>query len=128
MEREGADNTRFKATLPPLGAGRYRVTGKADLPGRTATSPPLEIAVSDVSVEFQHVAQDRPNLEMIARQTGGAYAGPGGVGELADKLRIAPRVTATSTERTLRTSVAVFAVVLLLLATEWIVRKRAGMI
>jgi hypothetical protein len=65
---------------------------------------------------------------MIARQTGGAYAGPEGVDALADMMKIAPRVTSTSTEMTLRTSAAVFAVVLALLAAEWIVRKRAGMI
>jgi hypothetical protein len=128
MEREGSDNTRFKAALPPLGAGKYRVTGRADLPGRAVVSTPLEITVSDVSVEFQRVAQDRSNLEMIARQTGGAYAGPEGVDALAGMMKIAPRVTSTSTEMTLRTSAAVFAVVLALLAAEWIVRKRAGMI
>ena len=128
MEREGSDNTRFKTALPPLGAGKYRVVGKADLPGRAVVSTPLEITVSDVSVEFQRVGQDRLNLDMIARQSGGAYADPGGVDVLAGMMKLAPRVTATSTERTLRTSAAVFAVVLALLAVEWIVRKRAGMI
>jgi hypothetical protein len=128
MGREGSDNTRFKATLPPLGPGRYRVTGKADLPGRTVTSAPLEITVSDVSVEFQRVGQDRANLETIARQTGGAYADEGGAGAIAAMIRAEPRVTPTSTELTLRTSAVVFAVILALLGVEWLVRKRAGMI
>jgi hypothetical protein len=128
MEREGSDNTRFKAALPPLGAGKYRVTGRADLPGRAVVSAPLEITVSDVSVEFQRVAQDRSNLEMIARQTGGAYAGPDQAEALAGMMKIAPRVTSTSTEMVLRASGVAFAVVLALLAAEWIVRKRAGMI
>jgi hypothetical protein len=128
MGRQGSDNTRFKAALPPLGPGRYRVVGKADLPSGPVASPPLDITVSDVSVEFQRVGQDRANLEMIARQTGGAYTDESGADALAGAMRISQRVTPTSTEVTLRTTVAVFAVILVLLSVEWIVRKRAGMI
>jgi hypothetical protein len=128
LEREGSDNTRFKASLPPLGPGKYRVTGKAELSGRPVVSEPLEIAVSDVSVEFQRVAQDRANLETIAKQTGGAYAAPGRASALPETMKIAPRVVVTSREVAFRTSAAVFAVVLALLAAEWVVRKRAGMI
>jgi hypothetical protein len=84
--------------------------------------------VSDVSVEFQRVAQDRSNLEAIARQTGGAYAVPEGADALAGTMKIAPRSASTSTEMALRTSALVFAALLALLAVEWIVRKRAGMI
>jgi hypothetical protein len=128
MQREGSDNTRFKVSLPPFGPGRYRVTGEADLPGRTITSPPLEVAVSDVSVEFQRVDQDRLNLETIARQSGGMYAPGEGVDALTDRINVNPRVTRTTSEVTLRTSLAVFAVIVALLSVEWIVRKRVGMI
>lgn len=128
MRREGSDNTRFKVSLPPLGPGRYRVTGEADLPERTIASPPLDIAVSDVSVEFQRVDQDRQNLEMIARQSGGFYADEEGIDDLAGRIAVNPKVTPATSEMTLRTSLAVFAVVIALLSVEWIVRKRVGMV
>lgn len=128
MQRGGADEPRFKAALPPLGPGRYRLKGEADLPDRKAVSDPMEITVSDVSVEFQRVAQDRANLGSIARQSGGAYAGTAGVDALLDRIPLEPRVVQTTTEMTLRTSLAAFLVILALLSVEWIVRKRAGMI
>ncbi len=128
MQREGSDNTRFKTSLPPMGSGRYRIRGKADLPDRTIESPPLDITVSDVSVEFQRVNQDRSNLELIAAQSGGFYLGEGSIDDFAKRVELDPTRTPTTSEVTLRTSLVVFAAIITLLSLEWIIRKRFGMI
>jgi len=128
MQREGSDATAFKVSLPPLGPGRYRVTGEADLPERTIESPPLDLAVSDVSVEFQRVDQDRQNLEMIAKQTGGACVDGGEAADLASRIAVDPKIRPATSELALRTNLAVFAIVLALLSIEWIIRKRVGMV
>lgn len=128
MQREGSDNPRFRAVLPPLPSGRYRIGGTADLPERTVTPQPIEISVSSVSVEFHKVSQDGDNLIRIAGQTGGHYAGPDRMVDLARRLSLEPLNVESTVEVTLRTSAVVFGLILLLLAAEWMIRKRAGMI
>jgi hypothetical protein len=129
MRREGSDNPRFKVTLPPLGPGQYRVRGEADLPGRTLTSQTVDISVSEVSVEFQREHQDRSNLTAIALQSrGGVYSPVAGARDMARRIPLEVQTVRSATETSLRTSVAVFLVILALLSLEWIIRKRAGMI
>jgi hypothetical protein len=128
MQREGSDNPRFRVDLPPLAAGDYRLRGAADLPGRTVSSETVDITVSNVSVEFQRVAQDRDNLMGIAAQTGGAYANIEGAEALVRHIRQETRSVESTAEISLRTSPWVFAVVLLLLSAEWLIRKRIGMV
>jgi hypothetical protein len=129
MRREGADNPRFKTTLPPLGPGHYRVRGEADLPGRTLASQTLDISVSEASVEFQRVNQDRANLAGIARQSsGGFYSTPAGARAMAERIPLEPRFLKATSELSLRTSVIVFGIILVILSLEWIIRKRAGMV
>lgn len=128
MRREGSDNARFEASLPPLGGGRYRLRGKADLGGRAIESPAVDITVSDVSVEFQRVNQDRTNLEMIASQSGGRYYAEADAAGLLGRLDLEAVTRPTTSEIILRANVAVFGLIILLLGAEWIIRKRVGMI
>lgn len=128
MTREGSDNTRFKKTLSPLPPGDYRISGEADVQGRTIRSQPVQIAVSEVSVEFHNVRQDRDHLERIARRSRGEYVTAVEVSDLADRLRLEPRMVETTYELSFRTSTFIFVAILLLLGTEWMIRKRAGMI
>lgn len=128
MQREGTDNPRFRVELPPLPAGDYRLRGVADLSGRSVSSQNVDITVSEVSVEFQRVAQDRSNLVRIASQSGGAYAGVDAAETLARQIRQEARTIESTSEISLRTSPLVFACVLVILSCEWIIRKRTGMV
>ncbi|HKW14988.1 MAG TPA: hypothetical protein VJS69_10925 [Candidatus Krumholzibacteria bacterium] len=128
MHREGDDDTRLSASLDPLPAGRYTVRGSAELPGRTLQSKPLQLHVSQTSVEFRNTAQDRSALERIARRTGGEYLAPAGVDDLAKKIDVSPRRVPVVSESVLRASTPWFVALLLLLSAEWLLRKRAGMI
>ncbi|MEE9270704.1 MAG: hypothetical protein V3V49_10640, partial [Candidatus Krumholzibacteria bacterium] len=128
MHRDAVDDTRFRAALEPLAPGTYRIRAEAELKGRTLRSPAVEIAVSEVSVEFQRVTQDRANLAGIAGETGGAYYPAEDVGEMAARIPLEPRVVEITSENSLRTSQFVFLLLLVLLGFEWVVRKRAGMV
>lgn len=128
MERESTQNTRFRAELAPLPPGRYAIRGHAELADHTVSSHPLEVRVSETSVEFQRVHQDRSLLVGIARRTGGAYYDGGDVSALAAAIPVDARATQTVTEVTVRTSVVLFLLILALLSSEWLIRKRAGMI
>ena len=127
MRRDASQNTRFSAVAPALPPGRYLVRGQADIPGRTITSKAHEIQISRTSVEFRRVQQDRASLVAIARRTGGAYFS-GSVDGLTDRIDFEPRQTQSSSEVTLRTSLLLFLLIIVLLSAEWILRKRVGMI
>jgi hypothetical protein len=128
MRRERPEDTRLSASLDALPTGRYTVRGTADLPDRAIQSKPLEIRVSETSVEFQRTPQDRAHLERIAQRTGGAYVPADEAGGLAGRLELAPRAVPATTETVLRSNALLFALVLALLSAEWLLRKRAGMI
>lgn len=128
MQRDGVDNPRYKVEIPPLVPGNYRLRAEAELSGHIANSQSVDISVSEVSVEFQHVAQDRSNLATIAGQTRGGYAAAASAEALVRGIRLDKRIVASSAEITLRTSLIVFGLILALLALEWIVRKRLGMV
>ena len=128
MQREGSDNPRFKVELPALPPGEYRLRGEAELAGRVVPSQDVDIAVSEVSVEFQRVAQDRSNLIRLASQTRGAYSNTDGAAAMVGQINLEPRVIESTAEISLRTSTIVFVAILLLLGVEWVIRKRVGMV
>jgi hypothetical protein len=114
--------------LDPLPAGRYTVRGSAELPGRVLQSKPLQLRVSQTSVEFRNTSQDRASLERIARRTGGTYLTPEAIDDLVKHIDVSPRRVPVVSESVLRASVPWFVAVLLLLSAEWLLRKRAGMV
>ena len=84
--------------------------------------------MSTTSVEFQRTPQDRDALLRIARRSGGDYVTPEQAASLVDKLKLEPRRVPTVSESVLRASAPLFLMLLALLAGEWLLRKRAGMI
>jgi hypothetical protein len=128
MQRENTQSTRFKSALPPLSPGRYLVRGQAELPERSIESRPIEIQVSSTSVEYGRVDQDQEFLAGLARRTGGVYVAPDAAESLAGRIDLTPRVVSSLSETKLRTSALLFALILALLTTEWVLRKRAGLI
>ncbi len=128
MRRESVQSTRFSAAISPLHPGRYIVRGEAELPERTIFSRPIELKISDVSVEFQRMQQDRAALAAVAKRSGGLYAQGGDLADFSEKIPLEVRRMELVSELSLRTSVIVFLLVLVLLSIEWIVRKRVGMI
>ena len=128
MTRESADSPRLSGEVDVLPAGRYVARGSAEVGGKTLESKPLEFRVSTTSVEFQRTEQDRDALTRIARRTGGDYVAPAEAAGLADKLNLEPRRVPVVSESVLRASVPLFLLLLILLAAEWLLRKRAGMI
>ncbi len=128
LKRERERTSAFKASLPSLAPGVYKIRGKALLAGGELLSTPAEITVSEISVEFRSTAQDMENLAAIAAATGGAYADASGMREVTGELPLYERRSTVQSELRYRTSAAIFVLVLLLLSIEWIARKRAGMI
>jgi hypothetical protein len=128
MTRENVQSTRFRTALSPLPPGRYLARGEAELSARMIQSRPAEFEISNVSVEFQDVRQNHLSLAGIAMRSGGAYESAANGSALTARIPLQARKVASITELSIRTSVIVFMIILLLLSVEWIIRKRIGMI
>lgn len=127
MRRDAAQNTRMRASMKPLPPGRYLVRGQAELPDRAINSKAHEIQVSETSVEYRRVQQDRVALVGVALRTGGRYAAASIDGIIA-RIDMEPRDTVSESEVTFRTSFLLFLLILVFLSAEWMLRKRVGMI
>ena len=86
MTRESVQSTRFRASLSPLPPGSYLVRGEAELPASSIHSRPVEIEISNVSVEFQDVRQDNLALAGIALRSGGLYGSAADVSALSARI------------------------------------------
>ncbi|NIM19005.1 MAG: hypothetical protein GTO51_01310 [Candidatus Latescibacteria bacterium] len=128
MGRESVQSTRFRAEISTLPPGRYLVRGEAELPERTITSRPVEVRISDVSVEFRDVRQDRAALSALSRRSGGAHGKAEDFEALTEEIPLRSRKVASISELSARTTILAFTIIVLLLSVEWIIRKRVGMI
>jgi hypothetical protein len=121
------------ADLPPLPAGRYRVTpiggGETPLEG-----PARPLVVTPATVEQTQVRQDRRHLRQLAARTGATYVDAQAPEERQQLiaavagLDLAPVVLARERRWDLWSSWPYLTAVVVLLATEWIVRRRQGML
>ena len=91
-----------------------------------------KFSVGQVNVEFLQTRMNKPLLEQIAYQTGGKYYDIDRAEELARDLatgaKLGPKETVTTSEIELWNWHYLAALVILLFAVEWFLRKRSGML
>jgi hypothetical protein len=121
------------ADLPPLPAGRYRVVpiGGGETPLEGQARP---LVVTPATVEQTQVRQDRQHLRQLAARAGATYV-DAQVPEERQRLvaamaglDLAPVVLERQRRWDLWSSWPYLMAVVGLLATEWIVRRRQGML
>jgi len=112
------------------GAVRYRVT--ATKPGGVSGSDSGTVQISGTAIEFLNTRMDADVLQQIAARTGGEFLRPESVGALDSLLAaqpsFAPRITTSITELHFRNWLWYAGLIVFLLAVEWFLRKRSGMI
>ncbi|CAG1769147.1 hypothetical protein BAC2_00086 [uncultured bacterium] len=112
------------------GLFRYKVT--ASRSGAVLGSDSGQVHISGTAIEFLNTRMDEGTLTALAARTGGAYMRPDEIGRLdsllAGDASFAPRTTSSVAEIHVRMSPWYMGVVILLLAAEWFIRKRSGMI
>ena len=127
LRRAAAERGLFQAVVNPLQAGDYRAWIVA--PELGASPPAVEFRVSPPAGEFAETRMDADAMRRAAEISGGRYFTIETAGDLAEQL---PRGRPTPVEslppRPLWNSWPVLALFLGLLAAEWILRKRRGMV
>lgn len=126
-------NGRYEGEVPGIpadGVYAYRVT--ASRAGGVLGSDSGRVYVSGSAIEFLNTRMDQGLLSALAMRTGGRALTPEELPRLDSLLTpeagFAPRTTSAVTEVHVRMSVWYAGTIILLLALEWFLRKRSGMI
>jgi hypothetical protein len=117
----------YEAEWLPRRPGGYRVSIRP--PGASATSRVVtRFAVEASQLEFEAPEQNRALLKQIAAATGGAYVEPDEVAQLPDRIKDARVVTRSRVEHELWDAPLPLALFTLFLVSEWVLRKRRGLL
>jgi hypothetical protein len=122
FEESGPGN--FSARVDFLSPGRYSVRGRASLDTRPLGSDAIVINVAERGLEDVNFDGDDVLLGEIASVTGGRHHRIGSAGDLAGEINPGEVVVNRLDEVRFQLGLGTFGLILLLLAAEWLVRKR----
>lgn len=127
----GIGSGRYEGNINGLPEGDYSYTAKAILDGRALGEDKGKFSVGKMNIEFLDTKMNRQLLEQIAYRTGGKYASIENTDSVVSA--IAKRIF-TPQEVTSAKEIEVWnweytaGMLILLLALEWFIRKRSGMV
>jgi hypothetical protein len=124
----GMGEGRYEGKIQVLSGGDYRYEAVATKDGRVLGRDQGQFSVEPFTLEFQSTRMNEPLLREIASRSGGKFYDPTDLEKLATDLKLRPRQITEARELPLWNSVPLLAFVLLLLSTEWFLRKRKGMV
>lgn len=116
----------YVATYRPSQQGNYRVTvtGSSDF---SRQSDETDFTVTSSFIELQNVSLNEPLLQQLAAATGGQYSRLSDWERLLDDLKLQDRTVSYRKEWHLSASPLPYAVLVLVLCMEWILRRRNGL-
>jgi hypothetical protein len=125
-------NGRFEGAFGSLPEGDYTFTARVLAGGEQIAEERGSFSVGGVNVEFQDTRMNRSLLQQVAERTGGRYYDAGAIATLPQDVAslpgFQPRQVVRSSEIELWNRGWMLAVIVLLLASEWFLRKRNGML
>ena len=119
---------RYRATLRGLSSGNYRFKVEAHLEDELIGTDEGRFAVEEYSVEAVSVLPNRSLLSDIASISGGRAKPLDEWPELVEAMQLKKRIVKDSSVISMREQEWLIAIVTILLAAEWFVRKSHGMI
>ncbi len=117
----------WRAVLGALEPGDYTVTVRAG-GGEVAAEGRGSFTVEPVSVEMLRTSADRELLAGMASATGGRLLGAGDTGRLAGMIDLERTGSVSTSVRKVRSEAWFFAVMVLVFAAEWLLRKMLGLV
>ena len=131
-QMEPVGNGQFELNLGALPEGTYGYQAEATREDQPLGSDAGVFTVGALQLEYRETRADAPLLRQLAVRSGGAFLSSATLETLTEVLRadstFAPEMRTTARERDLWHWFPVFCLVVLMLAAEWILRKRAGLV
>jgi hypothetical protein len=125
-------NGRYEGSLDGLPGGDYTFTGKATAGGTAVGEDRGKFTVGQVNLEFLQTRMNKQLLEQMAFQTGGRYvdidSAAGLFRDIASAVKFEPKELVNASEIELWNWKYLAGLIILLLAVEWFLRKRSGML
>lgn len=118
---------RYRASLPGLPPGDYRIEGSAALGGAELGGDQSEMTVAPYRMEFEDPAPNFALLREVARESGGRFLLLGEAKDLPDQLELEPVVERSVREWPFQESSILFLALLGLLGSEWALRRGRGL-
>jgi hypothetical protein len=125
-------NGQYQGSYDRLPEGEYKYSATVQANGVTLGNDQGAFSVGGFNAEHLETCMNKPLLQQIAVQTGGKYYGSDDMGSLSHDVaglaNFKSRELSPSVEMELWNSRWMLALVLVLFAVEWFLRKRYGML
>ncbi len=125
---ENTGDGRYEGRFQVLEGGDYNFSGTAHLQGRVLGRDSGKFSVEEFSLEYQNTRMNEELLKRLATESGGAYYTADDFGELKEKLDFPEKYVVIKNEWEIWNKIPLLVACILLLSTEWFIRKRKGML
>ena len=119
---------RYELNVRPDQPGDYRAVVEARLQSAVIGSDTTQFSVGEYSAELTAIRAEKEVLKALSNATGGHYVSADSVFRLANILHGEPQQQHITLEKELWNSRVILLLIVLLLAAEWYLRKRKGMV
>jgi hypothetical protein len=124
IEKDGAYSGAYK----PLEEGIYEVTSEAFQGDKSLGPAKTSFRVADSTEEFHNAAMNTGLLKRLSSQTGGRYYSPDNAWSLPEDISYIDKGASRLEEKDLWDMPFLFLLLAGLISTEWVFRKRRGLI
>lgn len=125
---ENIGDGRYEGSFQVLEGGDYQYTGTAHQQGRVLGRDSGKFSVEEFSLEYQNTRMNEDLLKRMALTSGGEFYTSADFGDLKNKLRFPEKYVTLRNEWEIWHRVPYLILCILLLGSEWFIRKRKGML
>lgn len=122
------ENGRYSAEFVPTMDGNHKVEVTAEHNGRLIGKGSAEFIVQTVALEYQSIQLNEPLLKQIAEITGGKYYNINDFAELLKSIKSEQESIVSTKEKSIWDNGWLLGFVVIMLTTEWILRKKKGLV
>lgn len=128
IESQSSNVGHHSAKLKLDENGRYKIRAVAMRENRMLDEDEINISVHQQLIEMESPQLNETLLKEIAQQTGGVYLNIDSIDNLHKHIKTVEKPVFVDTQRDLWTNPLLLIIIVGLLGSEWIIRKRVGLV